>query len=67
LTVICVTHHVEEIIEGFARVLLLAGGKAVAQGTREEMMGGPDMTRVYGTRCRIEQHEGRYAMRFVGE
>ena len=67
LTVVCVTHHVEEIIEGFIRVLLLAGGKAVAQGTREEMLGGPEMARVYGTRCRIEQHDGRYAMRFVGD
>ena len=67
LTVICVTHHVEEIVEGFGRVLLLAGGKAVAQGEKEEMMGGPDMTRVYGERCRIEQHDGRYTMRFAGE
>lgn len=67
LTVIGVTHHVEEIIEGFTRVLLLAGGKAVAQGMRDEMMSGPDMARVYGSRCRIEHHDGRYAMRFVGE
>lgn len=67
LTVIGVTHHVEEIIEGFTRILLLAGGKAVAQGMRDEMMSGPEMARVYGRRCRIEHHDGRYAMRFAGE
>ena len=67
LTVIGVTHHVEEIIEGFTRVLLLAGGKALAQGMRDEMMSGPEMAAVYGRRCRIERNDGRYAMRFAGE
>ena len=33
LTVIGVTHHVEEIIDGYDRVLLLAGGRVVDQGT----------------------------------
>jgi iron complex transport system ATP-binding protein len=66
LTVIGVTHHVEEIIEGFARVLLLAGGKSVAQGNTEELMNGPEMARVYGRQCRIESRDGRYTMQFVG-
>jgi iron complex transport system ATP-binding protein len=67
LTVIGVTHHVEEIIAGYDRMLLLAGGQVVAQGDRDAVMGGPDIGQVYGKRCRIELHDGRYAMRFAAE
>ena len=67
LTVICVTHHVEEIISGFEWMLVLAGGKARAQGKREEVMQGPGIARVYGERCRIEYRGGRYSMHFAGE
>ena len=66
LTVICVTHHVEEIVPGFQRVLVLDGGRARAQGSRDDVMGGEEITRVYGERCRIEYREGRYSMRFTG-
>jgi iron complex transport system ATP-binding protein len=66
LTVVCVTHHVEEIIPGYQRVLVLAGGTARAQGEREAVMGGEEIARIYGKRCRIEYHEGRYSMRFTG-
>jgi iron complex transport system ATP-binding protein len=66
LTVICVTHHVEEIIPGFSRVLLMAGGRAVRLGPAAEVMAGPEVTRMYGTRCRIEHEAGRYSMRFTG-
>jgi iron complex transport system ATP-binding protein len=66
LTVVCVTHHVEEIIPGYQRVLVLAGGTARAQGEREAVMGGEEIDRIYGKRCRIEYHDGRYSMRFTG-
>jgi iron complex transport system ATP-binding protein len=65
LTVIDVTHHVEEIIEGFTRVLVMGKGRVAGQGERDEVMAGPAIARVYGDRCRIDRHDGRYAMRFV--
>jgi iron complex transport system ATP-binding protein len=65
LTVIGVTHHVEEIIEGYDRILLLAGGRIVDQGTVPDVMAGGGVRRVYGDHCRIEAHEGRYHMRFT--
>ena len=67
LTVIAVTHHVEEIIEGYEQVLLLDGGRVVAQGARRDVLEGSAIAGVYGARCRIEQRDGRYAMRFAGE
>jgi iron complex transport system ATP-binding protein len=65
LTVIGVTHHVEEIIDGYDRVLLLAGGRVVDQGTIQAVMSGPGVPRLYGEGCRIEADAGRYRMYFV--
>jgi iron complex transport system ATP-binding protein len=65
LTVIGVTHHVEEIIDGYDRVLLLAGGRVVDQGTIQSVMAGPGVARLYGEGCRIEADAGRYRMHFT--
>jgi iron complex transport system ATP-binding protein len=65
LTVVAVTHHVEEIIDGFTRLLVLSKGRVAGQGGREEVMAGPAIARVYGERCRVDRREGRYAMRFT--
>jgi iron complex transport system ATP-binding protein len=64
LTVIGVTHHVEEIIDGYDRMMMLSGGRVVDQGTIETVMAGPGISRVYGNRCRIERAGGRYRMHF---
>jgi iron complex transport system ATP-binding protein len=65
LTVISVTHHVEEIFEGYGRVLLVAGGRVVARGDRREVLEGEAMARVYGDACRIARRDGTYTMHFV--
>ena len=67
LTVIGVTHHVEEIIDGYDRMLLLAGGKVVDQGAIHSVMAGEGARRLYGERCRITRSGGRYHMRFDRE
>jgi iron complex transport system ATP-binding protein len=66
LTVIGVTHHVEEIIDGYDRMLILAGGTVMDQGTIQAVMAGPAVGRLYGAGCRVEAVGGRYHMRFVG-
>jgi iron complex transport system ATP-binding protein len=65
LTVIGVTHHVEEIIEGYDSMLLLAGGRVLDQGTIQAVMAGTGVPRLYGDGCRIEADAGRYRMHFV--
>jgi iron complex transport system ATP-binding protein len=65
LTVISVTHHVEEIIEGFGNVLLMAGGRVVSMGARHEVLEGDGINGAYGPRCRVELRDGRYAMHFA--
>ena len=64
LTVIGVTHHVEEIIEGYDRMMMLNGGRVAAQGPIRDVMAGPGLSRVYGPRCRIDRTGGRYHMYF---
>jgi len=63
--VIGVTHHVEEIIDGYDRVLLLAGGRVVDQGLIQPVMAGPGVRRLYGDGCRVEADAGRYRMHFI--
>lgn len=65
LTVIGVTHHVEEIIPGYDRMLMLSGGRVVDQGSIEAVMGGPGVSRIYGEGCRVEVDGGRYHLRFT--
>lgn len=67
LTVISVTHHVEEIIEGYDRMLMLAGGRVVDQGAIHDVMAGPHLRRAYGERCRVTRTGGRYHMQFISD
>jgi iron complex transport system ATP-binding protein len=66
LTVVGVSHHVEEIVDGYDRMLLLANGRVAAQGDPDAVMAGPGIGRVYGERCMLERRGGRYAMHFTG-
>jgi iron complex transport system ATP-binding protein len=64
LTVVAVTHHVEEIVEGFAKVLVLDRGEVVAQGDKTRVMRPGVLSRVYGGKCRLSLRHGRYALGF---
>jgi iron complex transport system ATP-binding protein len=64
LTVVAVTHHVEEIVEGFAKVLVLDRGGVVAQGRKARVMKREVLSRVYGGRCRLSVRHGRYTLGF---
>ena len=65
LTVISVTHYVEEIIERYDRMLLMTDGRVAAQGRLREVLGGAVIAMVYGERCRVDRRDGRYTMRFA--
>ncbi len=64
LTVVSVTHHVEEIIRGYHQVLLLGQGRVASLGPREQIMRDDTLAAVYGPECRIARHDGRYSLRF---
>ena len=60
LTVILVTHHVEEIPPGFDQVLILAEGRVAVVGAISEALTGEALTRIYGMPLTVESSNGRY-------
>jgi iron complex transport system ATP-binding protein len=60
---IMVTHHVEEIPQGFTNALLLAGGKIVAAGKVEEIVTEQNLTETFGLPLELTGRNGRYAAR----
>jgi len=46
-TLLLVTHHVEELIPEIVRVLLLKGGRVVADGPRDQILTGGNLSRTF--------------------
>ncbi len=67
LSVVFVTHHVDEIVEGFSRVLVLEDGRVLAGGSREEVLTPGTVKRLFGERCRLHTRGGRYFLSFGKE
>ncbi|MEJ7635806.1 ABC transporter ATP-binding protein [Aeromicrobium sp.] len=60
---VMVSHHVEEIPVGFTHVLLLRGGKVVAQGPLESTLTSETLSKTFGARIQLQREAGRYAAR----
>jgi len=55
-----VTHHVEEIPEGFTHVLMLRDGGVVASGPLETTLTAPNLTACFGLDLHLEHRGGRW-------
>jgi iron complex transport system ATP-binding protein len=64
-TLFLVTHHVEEITEGFSHVLLLRGGSVVATGPVREVLTAARLGEAYGCPVRLTRRGGRHALEIV--
>ena len=60
ITMILVTHHVEEIPPGFDRMLILAEGRATAAGPIDRVLTGDNLTAIYGMPLAVKLDIGRY-------
>lgn len=58
--IILVTHHVEEIPQGFTHVLLLKEGKVFNSGPLPEMLTSNNLSQVFGVNVEVTHHDGRY-------
>ena len=63
---VLVTHHVEEIPPGFTHVLMLRGGRVVAQGPLEHTLTAENLSETFGLRLVVEQHGERWSARAFG-
>ncbi|WP_313888774.1 ABC transporter ATP-binding protein [Mycolicibacterium sp. CBMA 226] len=60
---VLVTHHVEEIPEGFTHCLLLAEGQAVAAGLLPDVLTSENLSQAFGQSIALEYIDGRYFAR----
>jgi iron complex transport system ATP-binding protein len=61
--IVMVTHHVEEIPQGFTHALLLAGGEVVAAGPLAEALTAENLSRTFGLSIELSENDGRFAAR----
>lgn len=61
--IVLVTHHLEEVPEGFTHGLLLREGAVAAAGTLEEVLAPGPLERTFGLPLDVDRHGGRWAAR----
>ena len=64
MTVITVTHHVEEITGAYEGVLILDRGRVLACGGRRQTLKEEMISRLFGHRCALTFRGGRYSLHF---
>ncbi len=56
---VLITHHPQEIVPAITHVLLLRGGRAVAQGRREETLTDRNLSETFGLPLSVHERDGR--------
>jgi len=59
ITLVLVTHHIEEIIPEIERVVMLRGGKILADGSRAELLCDGPLSELFGGPIRVVEQAGR--------
>lgn len=58
-TLILVTHHVEEIVEGFTHILALKAGRVLTAGKRSAILKNATLSQIFGEPVRLVKRNGR--------
>ncbi len=58
--IVLVTHHVEEVPDGFTHAMLLRRGAVLAAGPIEQVFTARNLSRCFGVPLEIERHEKRW-------
>jgi iron complex transport system ATP-binding protein len=61
-TLVLVTHHVEEIMPVFSRVLILKSGRVLASGKRANVLNSKYLSVAFGARTRLQKTGNRYIL-----
>jgi iron complex transport system ATP-binding protein len=65
-TTILVTHHIEEIGPWVSDVMVLRAGRMLAVGRRGDVLRADVLAEAFDGRCRVDEIEGRYYLRWEG-
>src|SRR4030095_10086100 len=61
--IVLVTHHVEEIPDGFTHVLMLREGKIVAAGPLRDTLTAGNLTKTFDVELSLVENDGRWSAR----
>ena len=61
-TLVLVTHHVEEIMPVFSRVLILKAGRVLVAGKKPDALNSKNLSTALGARMRLHRTGNRYAL-----
>ena len=64
--IVMVTHHLEEIPEGFTHALIVSGGQIHTAGPIEQTLTSDKLSGAFGVSISVELVDGRYRARFRG-
>ncbi|WMJ71137.1 ATP-binding cassette domain-containing protein [Stenotrophomonas sp. 24(2023)] len=59
ITLVLVTHHIEEVIPEIERVVLLRDGRVLADGNRDALLCDAPLSAVFGGPITVVEHDGR--------
>ena len=60
ISVVLVTHHINEIPPAIERIVMLRGGAIVADGPKREILTAENLSELYGTSLRIIEADGYF-------
>lgn len=60
VTLVQVTHHIDEVLPEVSRVIMLKDGKVLADGPKAECLTGDRLSDLFGIPARVETHDGWY-------
>ncbi|HVM74389.1 MAG TPA: ATP-binding cassette domain-containing protein [Candidatus Saccharimonadales bacterium] len=60
LGIVLVTHHVAEIIPEIERIVLLKKGRIVADGPKEKVLTGEQLSALFGVEVKLSREDGYY-------
>ena len=59
-TILLVTHHISDILPEIGRVVMMKGGRVVADGDKTSLLTAPVLSDLFGTRVSVEERDGFY-------
>ena len=61
MTLMVVTHHIDEILPEIDRVVLMRGGQVIGDGPKDQMLTDERLSDLFGIAARVETRDGWYA------